>query len=213
MSNHNTDYTELLERITRLEAMIFDLIQVEEGNEPVEEEIDFENPEQIDFSPESEKAYWIYQLDKYINGMQFKHFKGQEVTRYCYKNRNSVENSVPPSDKWQNIIPTLVVLDRFREEWGAPVKLNSVYRSPEYNRVIPNSSKKSQHVEFTAVDFHSSRGSPREWGALLKSYRGQTFHNPATDTSFTFAGGIGIYKTFAHLDTRGYDANFGNYNT
>lgn len=208
MSNMNdTDCSEILERLKRLEEMLFNYMAVEDGNEPSEQDRDFDQDLPIDFSPESDKAYWAYQLEKYIDSMGLKYFKGSEFSQYWYKERSGVDNYPPPQEKWSNIVPTLVVLDRFREEMGESVKITSSYRAPNYNSAIGGEDK-SQHMEFCAIDFKCIKGEPNEWANLIKSYRGQVFHNPATNTPFTFSGGIGVYNTFVHIDTRGYDANW-----
>lgn len=101
-------------------------------------------------------------------------------------------NAQPPSALWRNMEPTAKVLDELRERLGTPIRTLSAYRSPAYNRAI-GGARRSQHLAFRAVDFVADRGSPREWAAELRRLR----------TEGLFKGGIGTYRTFVHIDTRG----------
>ena len=141
-------------------------------------------------------------------------FSGDEVTRLLYNRCRGLQNSVPPSRVWNNIAPTLAVLQRLRNDLGTSINLTSIYRHPDYNTCIggePNSfhSLRSDDKSMTAIDFYANSGNSRAWTTKLRSYRGQTFTNPATGRTFTFKGGIGTYGTFTHVDTRDYISNFG----
>ena len=141
-------------------------------------------------------------------------FSGNEVTRLLYNRcRGGRQNSVPPSRVWNNIAPTLAVLQRLRTDLGTPINLTSVYRDTNYNSCIggvANSfhSLRSDNKSMTAIDFYTS-ATPRAVTRRLRSYRGQTYTNPATGGTFIFRGGIGTYGTFNHVDTRDYISNFG----
>jgi uncharacterized protein YcbK (DUF882 family) len=90
------------------------------------------------------------------------------------------------------------VLDELRSRLGSPVILNSVYRSPEYTEKIGGVSE-SQHMEFRAADFVvRSSSAPSDWAAVLKQMRAEG----------VFSGGIGVYNTFVHLDTRGENVDW-----
>ena len=140
-------------------------------------------------------------------------FSGNEVTKLLYNRCGGLQNSVPPSGVWNNIAPTLAVLQRLRTDLGTPINLTSVYRDPEYNTCVggvPDSFHTLRgDKSMTAIDFYANSGNPKAWTKKLRSYRGQTFTNPATGGTFTFRGGLGTYNTFSHVDTRGYCANFG----
>lgn len=148
-------------------------------------------------------------VEAFIDGLGFQHFRGSEFTPYWSRVRNGVKNSAPPKELWENIVPTLAVLERFRTEFGSPVNLLSTYRSPKYNKAVGGAAK-SQHEQFGAIDFTCRSGTPKKWAQLLKSFRGQQFHDPHTGKSFVFRGGIGIYvaSNFVHVDTRGKDADW-----
>lgn len=106
-------------------------------------------------------------------------------------------NTDPPRDKWTNIKPSIVALDQLRNLLGASIHLLSVYRSPAYNSAVGGVSQ-SQHMEFKAIDFYASTGSPSHWASVLKELRSQG----------VFSGGIGIYDTFVHIDCRGVNVDF-----
>lgn len=106
-----------------------------------------------------------------------KHFSAKEVFRMN-----------PPLELWGNIIPTLRVLDKVREHYGKPIRINSSYRSPDYNKSI-GGAKDSMHMKFSAIDF--SLAEP-----LIEVYR-WIDSLPESDTL-----GLGIYDNFIHIDTR-----------
>lgn len=147
------------------------------------------------------------QLENFIDGLGLANFRGSEFTPYWSRVRNGVRNSIPPRNLWPNIVPTLVVLQRFRDDIGTAVNLTSTYRSPDYNDAI-GGAPGSLHLQFRAIDFVCNRGTANQWADTLKSYRGDTFLNPHTGDNFVFRGGIGEYNSFVHIDTRGYDATW-----
>lgn len=153
------------------------------------------------------------QLEKFIDDLKLRHFRGRELTPYWKRRRNGVRNSMPPEELWPNIIPTLVVLDALRAKLEAPITLLSTYRSPEYNAAV-GGEKQSYHMRFMAIDFTAAAGSPARWAALLNRMRGQKFDLPEERSGargeWTFRGGIGIYPDsgFVHVDCRGHDANW-----
>ncbi len=146
-------------------------------------------------------------FETFIDSLNLKHFSGTEFTPYWSRTRNDVRNSVPLERLWPNIVPTLIILDALRAEFGAPIIMTSTYRSPEYNSAI-GGVPRSVHMKFQAVDFQCTAGSPDEWAAKLKSWRGRKFAQPGKQSAFEFRGGVGIYSGFVHVDTRGYNANW-----
>jgi len=60
-------------------------------------------------------------------------------------------NSDPPEELWQNAVSLTILLQAIRIEFGAPVRISSCYRSPEYNTCIGGAAR-SQHMQFTAAD-------------------------------------------------------------
>lgn len=107
-------------------------------------------------------------------------------------------NDYPPEILWRNIAPTLAVLDKLREELGAPMHFLSLYRAPAYNRCIDGSATNSFHMRYQAIDFVCDVGRPSVWAGKLREYRSRG----------VFSGGIGVYNSFVHCDTRGVNRDW-----
>jgi hypothetical protein len=76
-------------------------------------------------------------------------------------------------------------LEKMREIMGAPLKINSAYRSPSYNKKI-GGAKNSMHVQGRAFD------------VSIKGHNPSTLYTAALHAGFT---GFGFYRTFLHVDT------------
>lgn len=174
----------------------------------------------------------------FITGLKLRHFAAIELLGSVGNTREGITNEGPPPEVWGNIVPTLLILDELRAKMGAPIKINSCYRFPAYNAVVPGSSKKSMHTAFRAIDFQVKTSTPgkslKEATNLLKAWRedkDKWFETPIEISShqvlgnkslevpletktengkhyFRFSGGIGLYDTFTHFDTRGSNANW-----
>ena len=134
---------------------------------------------------------------KLLEGLQLRFFSPDEVLSYADVVRNGVRNSLPPRSQWPNIIPTLWVMDHLRFVLGQPVTLTSIYRNEDYNREVGGASR-SQHKENRAIDFQVRNVSPRRAANSLIKLR----------DSGMFKGGVGVYRTFVHVDTRGRNATW-----
>jgi len=94
-------------------------------------------------------------------------------------------------------------LEPLRAKYGR-VTINSGFRSVEHNRRIGGASK-SYHVYTIhdgndhAADITCARGTPAQWHATLNWLR---------KTKRGGRGGLGLYRTFVHIDTRDYQANW-----
>jgi len=128
-----------------------------------------------------------------------RHFSADEFTSYFKVTRRGVTNREPPPEMWGNIVKTLKVVDDLREHLGRPLVLLSSYRSPEYNRAIGDAAPKSLHLQFRALDIAVAGKSPAEVFQVLKAWR----------AAGRFRGGLGLYRTFVHIDTRGSNATWG----
>ena len=142
-------------------------------------------------------------------------------------------NSRPPERIWENIGPTILLVQMVRSHFGVPIRLNSVYRAEPYNRRI-GGAKYSQHQAFNAIDFRPSRRSLLDdMDEFLMNLRGKWIDAPRKldrvgvkigsksvptrplewrtsggKTQFKFAGGVSLYSSFVHVDTRGINANW-----
>lgn len=103
-------------------------------------------------------------------------------------------NTPPPRNLWKNCKEVARVADEIRRRLGKPIIITSSYRSPNYNRAV-GGVRNSQHKEFRALDIRSPRARPATIAAIAKQLRAEGF----------FKGGIGTYKTFVHIDTRGHN--------
>jgi hypothetical protein len=138
-----------------------------------------------------------------VAGLNLRYFRPEEflvLGNQHYSGACMGKNTLPPRNLWRNILPTAQVLDMLREDLGARIRTLSVYRSPAYNACIPGSAGGSVHLKFMAVDFACDDGrGPVHWATRLKALR----------DAGVFKGGIGVYSTFVHVDTRGYNATWG----
>ena len=140
------------------------------------------------------------EFNQWFSSKKFRNFSAMEFTSYFEVTRRGVKNSYPPKSKWPNIVPTLRIVDELRQHFNRPVVILSSYRSPAYNGAIPKAGKKSWHMQFCALDIAVSGYPPRQvYNYLLAQRR-----------AGRFVGGIGLYSTFVHIDTRGYKATWGS---
>lgn len=84
--------------------------------------------------------------------------------------------------------------DAVREELGAPVVVNSGYRCPVHNRRVGGAAL-SRHVVGDAADLR-----PVDPALLPELKRIALRLNPE--------GGVGMYRGFVHIDTRGRKARW-----
>ena len=80
------------------------------------------------------------------------------------------------------------LLEHIREVAGGAVTINSGYRSPEHNAAVGGVST-SQHLYGRAADIVVEGASPLLVGQIAEYYLDRR-------------GGIGVYQTFTHVDTR-----------
>lgn len=136
-------------------------------------------------------------FEQYIDRQGIRHFTGTELARYFKQKRGNVQNDYPHRALWHRFLPTLRIVDDLREALGCPVRITSHYRSPAYNQAV-SGAKASQHLAFRAADLQADGATPHEVYKLLKIWRDQG----------RFQGGIGLYATFVHVDTRGTNADW-----
>ena len=158
-----------------------------------------------------------------------KHFSSGELLVNVGVHSGRPNNPLPDKSLWSNIVPTILLLDALRAKLGKAVKINSAYRSPAYNKSI-GGRPASQHQDFRAIDFKCSGHSPAKCAQLIRAWRGRPFYSPvslvlrskhaplkpeglkvnktAQGTAIVFSGGVGVYKTFVHVDCRGANADW-----
>ena len=85
--------------------------------------------------------------------------------------------------------PRLVtVLEALRRRFGRPVRIVSGYRTPAYNRRV-GGKPRSQHTCGTAADITIPGVSPARVAAAARALMPDW-------------GGVGVYRTFTHIDVR-----------
>lgn len=105
-----------------------------------------------------------------------------------------------PDIVFKNVYSLAVALQAIRDCIGCPIKITSAYRSLEYNRSI-GSKDTSQHVLGKAADLQVKEMIPIELYETIEAL---------IDLEYIPEGGLGIYNTFVHYDTRGYKARWDN---
>ena len=98
----------------------------------------------------------------------------------------------PYPDRLRHLAWTLQAI---RDEFGAPIKVNSGYRSPEHNKKV-GGVRNSQHVEALAADLVPAKGGEAELNRLVLVIL------DLAESRFIPRGGVGVYKTFVHYDIR-----------
>lgn len=136
-------------------------------------------------------------FEQYINRQGFRYFTGEELARYFTRKRGDARNTYPPNMLWPKFLPTLRLVDDLRRVLGKPVRITSSYRSPGYNEAV-GGAPMSQHKKFTAADIQCDGVPPHEVYKILRLWRDQG----------RFTGGLGLYQTFVHVDTRGENADW-----
>lgn len=121
---------------------------------------------------------------------EFKYFSEKEILRRTV-----------PDNLFNNIIPTLRILDFLRDSFGVPIIINSTYRDPLFNKSV-GGKPNSLHLYNNAIDFTTHDKS------LLSTMR-ETLITWDEEHFFDFLPtpnccGIGYYPdSFIHFDTRG----------
>ena len=80
------------------------------------------------------------------------------------------------------------LLQKIRDHFGKAVIINSAYRTEAHNKSIGGATY-SQHKYGLAADIHINGVTPKEIAAYV-------------ETLLPSSGGIGIYKSFVHIDVR-----------
>lgn len=80
------------------------------------------------------------------------------------------------------------LLQKIRDHFGKAVIINSAYRTEAHNKSIGGATY-SQHKYGLAADIHINSVTPKEIAAYV-------------ETLLPSSGGIGIYKSFVHIDVR-----------
>lgn len=108
------------------------------------------------------------------------------------------DGSTMPIDVYNNVVELAENLQVLRDYVDTPIKINSGYRSPDYNALVGGASK-SQHLLGNAADIVIGKLDPVEVADIITEL---------INTGRMKQGGIGVYNTFTHYDIRGTAARW-----
>ena len=110
----------------------------------------------------------------------------------------SHDGAPTPPDVLTNLQELAANLQVLRDYLGTPIIINSGYRSPAHNKAV-GGAQFSQHVLGKAADISCNKYTPEQVHAailhLIKSGKLKS-------------GGVGIYDSWVHYDTRGTNARW-----
>lgn len=135
---------------------------------------------------------------EFLTGLRLRHFAPSEITSYANRTRGGVRNSLPPEELWENLVPTLWLVDQLRHAINSPITLISIYRDHDYNAAV-GGAPQSLHMKNNAIDFTCAHVGKAE--DLLRDWR----------DAGVFMGGLHYYpdSNFCHVDTRGSNSDWG----
>ena len=135
----------------------------------------------------------------YLDTIDLRYISSHEILSPHRRERNGVANVLPPRKFWTDMVPTLEIADELRHRLGVKLSyITSAYRSPAYNAQCPGASPGSYHTKNVALDLVYDC-LPKVAMAEAKKMRDEGL----------FSGGLGLYRTFIHIDTRGRNATWG----
>lgn len=157
-------------------------------------------PRDGDEALETAESY-LDRFQHFVRGLNLRHFNAQEFLVLGASNasgRCSGSNHFPPASLWSTLATTACFADAIRARLGHSVIILSAYRSEAYNACIGGATR-SQHKRFCALDIVPRGTSVSRLWEVARAIRAET---PS------FAGGIGRYGSFVHIDTRGNHADW-----
>ena len=131
-------------------------------------------------------------------------FLNWRTTVQITKNFNSSEfdcrdGSETPLEYRSHIETLAVQLQQLRAIWDLPIKIVSGWRSESYNESV-DGAPRSQHLVGRAADIQVPGIPPGEVAAAIDNFMTQ---------GKWVMGGLGLYATFVHFDTRGTRKRWG----
>lgn len=135
-------------------------------------------------------------FEAFIDSLNLRYFSANEFLFLGNSNNSGGcigKNSLPPESLWPRLTNTALMIDEIRHRLGASVTISSAYRAEPYNTCIGGATK-SQHMNFNALDWRCSTGTPADWFKVATDLR--------TEDPGRFNGFIKQYNTFVHIDTR-----------
>ena len=148
---------------------------------------------------------WIPQLGSllpsyadYIERARLRNLSVRQMIAPHTKSHGSIHNTLPPRFLWRNIRSTLKVVDSLAERLDLHVEeVVSAYRTRAYNARCPGARSSSYHLCNNAMDV-VFKCQPGKVAAMARAMR----------ATGLFKGGVGRYRGFTHIDTRGANADW-----
>jgi hypothetical protein len=135
---------------------------------------------------------------RYLHSLKLKRVCPKQVIENHARSKGSVWNAIPPKQWWRRMGYTLRVVDRIALELNvSKVVVTSAYRCPKYNARIPGAKSGSYHQANVAADVVFPVSASKV-AATARNLRERGL----------FKGGVGAYRGFTHIDTRGTNANW-----
>jgi len=103
-----------------------------------------------------------------------------------------------PEDLMDNLKELVENLQIIRDHVDKPMRVISGYRSPKYNRKIKG-ARRSQHLQARAADLKVQGLSAKELREIIVTL---------IKEEKIKKGGVGLYTSFVHYDTRGRNARW-----
>ncbi|WP_295879953.1 D-Ala-D-Ala carboxypeptidase family metallohydrolase [uncultured Thiohalocapsa sp.] len=142
-------------------------------------------------------------FETFLGNLGIEHFAPHEFLVMGVGNaagRCAGKNSLPPRRLWPELTNSALMIDEIRRRLGAAVIITSAYRSKPYNTCIyDGQDNNSLHKRFNALDWVCREGGVSDWHRVAREVR---------EADPSFIGGIGRYRSFIHIDTRGKYANW-----
>jgi hypothetical protein len=150
-------------------------------------------------------ANWIPQLGsllpsyaEYLERVRLRNLSVRQMIAPHAKSHGSILNTLPPRFMWRNIRSTLKVVDSLAQRLDLPVQeVVSAYRTRAYNARCPGAKSNSYHLCNNAMDI-VFKCPPGKVAAMARAMR----------ATGLFKGGVGRYRGFTHIDTRGANADW-----
>jgi uncharacterized protein YcbK (DUF882 family) len=108
------------------------------------------------------------------------------------------DGSDTPEELMDNLKELVENLQIIRDHIEKPMRIISGYRSPKYNTKI-GGARKSQHMKAKAADIVVKDLKPAELREIIINL---------IKEGKIKKGGVGIYRSFVHYDTRGWNARW-----
>lgn len=139
-----------------------------------------------------------YDYLRYLAKLNFKCINPTQVIEAHAKKRGSVWNSIPPKAWWNRQGFNLRVIDRIAQMMNVhEVEVVSAYRNPAYNARCPGAKSGSYHQANVATDVVFP----------VRASQVTAYARNVRDRGL-FKGGVGGYRGFTHIDTRGQNVNW-----